>query len=382
LEIDELAYLDEMADLIARSTGLKELRVGISAKAVHKDFAQTWDGSTLQQIDHNARWPGESTVGERRLGGVLGVLVGRIYDIRRRSAAKCKEKVGQELPPPSGTAASWITSVLHQEQAEDSEEIPPLSNSTPAAASAPQGGVDSQPASAEQAATDLPRVKPSVSSKSSRSNKINSAGRKKLDGKLKLDTLELERVALSMHVCRYAIDWTVLTSVTILDCAQHETLWKMLKKQYQPTPRSSGFGISATTRPASPNAALEYHLKLKSIHTDATSAALISFIKETLEPNSLEVLFLQDRKRGSHPPQVTFDQIFKGAIKRHRSSLRKLLIDSSQRPSPPGATTVENTRWRTWVLPTETMLYISSGRMSNLRELAVSLDYKDWVSKA
>jgi hypothetical protein len=26
------------------------------------------------------------------------------------------------------------------------------------------------------------------------------------------------------------------------------------------------------------------------------------------------------------------------------------------------------------------VLYITSGRMSNLKELAVSLDYKDWVS--
>ncbi len=49
LEIDELAYLDEMALLIERSKDrLQELRVGISAKAMHKDFVQTWDGSGLR----------------------------------------------------------------------------------------------------------------------------------------------------------------------------------------------------------------------------------------------------------------------------------------------------------------------------------------------
>ncbi|KAH8910444.1 hypothetical protein BR93DRAFT_974579 [Coniochaeta sp. PMI_546] len=380
LEIDELAYLDEMADLIARSVHrLQELRVGISAKAIHKDFAQTWDGSNLQQIDHNARWPGESTIGERRLGGVLGVLVGKIYDIRRRTAAKCKEKVRPVASPSSESVTLSNTPLPAQVQA-DNEEASPTGSSTPAAADGLQNGNEAQPVSGGQAASDLTWGAKSIFSKPCRSSKSTSSGRKRLDGKLTLQTLELERVALSLHVCRYAIDWTTLTSVTILDCPQHETLWKMLKKQYQPTPATSGWGISTTSRPTVSNAPLQYQLQLRRIHTDAASAALISFVKETLAPNSLEVLFLQDRKRNGLPVQVTIEQIFKGAIKRHRSSLQKLLIDSSQRPNVQGVNAIENntSRWQKWVLPTEMVMYITSGRMSNLKELAVSLDYKDW----
>jgi hypothetical protein len=85
LDIDELDYLDEMSVLIAKSKDcLRELRVGISSKAVNRDFAISWDGPDLHQVDHKADWPGASTIGEKRLGGVLGVLVGRVFDIRKK----------------------------------------------------------------------------------------------------------------------------------------------------------------------------------------------------------------------------------------------------------------------------------------------------------
>lgn len=44
---------------------------------VHKGLFMVWDWSTIEQVDHNARWPGECTISERRLGDVLGVLVGK-----------------------------------------------------------------------------------------------------------------------------------------------------------------------------------------------------------------------------------------------------------------------------------------------------------------
>jgi hypothetical protein len=374
LEIDELAYLDEMADLIARSADrLQELRVGISAKAIHKDFAQTWDGSNLQQIDHDARWPGESTISERRLGGVLGVLVSKVYDIRRKIPGRTKHQVITVAPSISGPAHSSIVPPPVQGQVEDKSSTSAASTVS-AAANGQQPGNGVLPASeGSRPATEC--MEASSSAPSGTLN--NNSGRKRLDGKLRLQTLELERVALSLHVCRYAIDWTVLGSLTVLDCAQHETLWKMLKKQYQPTPATPNWDTRTATSRAT-NALPQYQLQLKRIHTDSVSAALITFIKETLAPNSLEVLFLQDRKR----LPVTIEQIFKGAIKRHRSSLRKLLIDSSQLPNVPGVTVVEDTmaRWRHWVLPAEMVLYITSGRMSSLRELSVSLDYRDWVS--
>lgn len=380
LEIDELAYLDEMADLVERSKGrLQELRVGISSTAVHKDFVQTWDGPGLHQVDHNARWPGESTIGDRRLGGVLGVLVGKIYDIRRKASVKGKEKVYSQTPVLPGMAASSSASIPTQGQADGNPvastngPVPavvshgPNGNSAPGSSSQSQGQSISKPTRRDGLPEAGKPTKPSMD------------GRKRLEGKLKLHTLELERIPLSMQVCRHAIDWSALSSLTILECAQHENLWKLLRRQFQPTPMSAGFGISAT-KPC-PNTPLQYHLSLKRIHTDVTSSALISFIKETLAPNTLEILFLQDRRRGSGPPPVTIDQIFKGALKRHRSSLRKLLLDSAIKGTVTTTSAVENTRWQNWVLTTDILMYITSGRMSNLRELAVSLDFKDWVSR-
>ena len=81
LNIDDISYLDEISFLIERSASqLMELRVGLSAKSVHHDFALPWDGPDLQQVDHEASWPGENRISNFRLGGVLGVLVGRVYD--------------------------------------------------------------------------------------------------------------------------------------------------------------------------------------------------------------------------------------------------------------------------------------------------------------
>jgi hypothetical protein len=337
LDIDEVGYLDEMAVLIERSKDiLQELRVSISSKAASQAFAQTWDGPSLMQVDHRARWPGESTIGERRLGGVLGVLVGKIYDIKKRRA---QDKVAVPAVEIS-TAAD--------------EEV-----STAVQAESPSSLDGAQTQQEKAAKTQRPSKGPIP---------IKSNGRRRLEGKLKLHTLELERVALSLHVCRHAIDWSALTTITLLDCAQHDNLWKMLRKQFQPTP----VGGTSSNSKASANASMQYHLALKAIHVDTASTSLISFIKETLAPNSLEDLFLQDRKRGN--PPLPLDTVFKGAIKRHYASLRRLLLDSAAKSNG------DNIRWRQWALSTDVLLYITSGRMKNLQELAVALNYKDWVS--
>ncbi|KAL2020660.1 hypothetical protein VTK56DRAFT_8056 [Thermocarpiscus australiensis] len=370
LDIDEVGYLDEMAVLIERSKDtLQELRVGISAKAAHKDFAQTWDGPGLKQIDHGAQWPGESTIGERRLGGVLGVLVGRIYDIRRREPSRPKDKSATDASA-AGASSTPATPLSTTPQAEGHATLP--------ANGATSDGTEAQQAAEAETnlAGDVP-ANPQGLPKGLKPSNSSTRGRMRLEGKLKLHTLELERVALSLQVCRYAIDWSVLTTLTLLDCAQHDNLWKMLRKQFQPTPMGTGFGISSRSKPPPANAPLQYHLALKAIHTDTTTLSLIAFIKETLAPNSLEVLFLQDRRRAS--PPLLLDAIFKGALKRHHASLRKLLLDSSAKPSAQGAAAPgDNVRWRNWALTTDILLYITSGRLSNLRELAASLDYKDW----
>jgi hypothetical protein len=262
-------------------------------------------------------------------------LVGKIYDIKKRRA---QDKVAVPAVETS-TAADELVSTAVQPESPSS--------------------LDGAQTQQEKAAkTQRPSKGPIP---------IKSNGRRRLEGKLKLHTLELERVALSLHVCRHAIDWSALTTITLLDCAQHDNLWKMLRKQFQPTP----VGGTSSNSKASANASMQYHLALKAIHVDTASTSLISFIKETLAPNSLEDLFLQDRKRGN--PPLPLDTVFKGAIKRHYASLRRLLLDSAAKSNG------DNIRWRQWALSTDVLLYITSGRMKNLQELAVALNYKDWV---
>ncbi|KUI52475.1 hypothetical protein VP1G_10311 [Cytospora mali] len=371
LDIDELPYLDEIAVLIERSKELQELRIGISTTAIHKDFVQAWDSPELQQVDHNARWPGESSIGDRRLGGILGTLVGRIYDIRRK------------IPKTKPIVFSAVPSDGPGEQTPQTGEsgVPPLSADGPPPPSA------GAPSPSMSGAVPTPTLDTAVNSRRFSTLKAPGASapgtpaRKRLDGKLKLTTLELERVPLSMQVCSKAFDWTVLTNLTILGCWAHENLWKLLKRQFEPKAQESGFGISPTSSKPVPDGPMQYQLSLKSIHTDQTSPALISFIKETLAPNSLETLFLQDRRRSSSPstpPQVTIESIFKGAIKRHRNSLRKLLLDSSTGTESTGSNSADNVRWRSWCLTSDGLQYITSGRMKMLKELSVCLDYKDW----
>jgi hypothetical protein len=387
LEIDELPYLDEMSILIERSKDrLQELRVGISSKAMHKDFAKIWDGADLHQVDHDARWPGESSIGERRLGGVLGVLVGRIYDVRRKSLSTSKGKTpahgvldGSEAESHSN--GNLETTTAQGNATENEGEEAPAANSNDATLSqapdvAQPDSLSLNHSSSGPTAGDGAVVSRTVSDlltlSQTTTGKESINGRKRLEGKLRLKTLELERVHLSMQVCSKAIDWTTLTTLTLLDCAQADNLWKVLRRQYMPTVLSDGPNLSK-------HSTVQYHLSLKTLHSDITTQHLILFLKDTLAPNSLEVLFLQDRRRLGGPTTVSIDQIFKGPVKRHRSSLRKLLLDSSDKKV--NASTVESRRWTTWALSTEMLTYMTSGRMGSLRELAVSLDYRDWVSR-
>lgn len=163
--------------------------------------------------------------------------------------------------------------------------------------------------------------------------------------------------------------------MTLLHCSNHEQLWKILRRTYTPRPPYPGSPSSSKAYKASYTLRSEYQLNLKRIHTNTVSPSLITFLKETLAPNSLEVLFLQEGR--SYSSTVTVDAIYKGPLRRHRGSLKKLMIDSGEK-SPDGHTT-NSSRWRRWMLNREILTYITSGRMNSLRELAVSIDYKDWV---
>lgn len=206
--------------------------------------------------------------------------------------------------------------------------------------------------------------------------------------RLCLEVLEIERVPLTICVLLATIDWSVMSSLTLLRCGSHEQLWKALRTEYAPYPTSSttlevpspksaklskpkSCGISSDFHPTSP---LVYPLNLKKIHTDAVSPCLISFLNETLAPNSLEWLFLQDGRQ--YVSQVTLDTIHRGPIRRHRASIKKLMVDSAIGKS----NKTHNQKREKWMFNRELLKFITSGKMCHLKELTMAIDYKDWVS--
>ncbi|KAF2707387.1 hypothetical protein K504DRAFT_492870 [Pleomassaria siparia CBS 279.74] len=398
LDIDELPYLDEMSILIARSQRkLRELRVGIAPHAQQRDWVTVWDGDGIQQVDYNAISTAASSIGEKRLGGILGILVGRVHNMRQT-----------EEPPVSIPIASGVSHRPADVNATKSGPGTALPFHMPQHDRDPDynadhfdGGLEDAPI--QEGVSLLSGIQPPVSGTPEEEpladhglgvsfcvssnmpvadHKINSnpdganEHESILNGKLRLEVLELERVPLSVSVLLKALDWTLLTTLTLLHCNNHEHLWKSLRRTYTPRQSYPAGSPSSSTKAykASYTLRSEYVLSLKKIHTNTVSPSLISFLKETLSPNSLEELYLQESR--SYPSTVTVDAIYRGPLKRHRSSLKRLMIDSSEKGHDGHATT--NSRWRRWMLNREILTFITSGRMNSLRELAVSIDYKDW----
>ena len=210
------------------------------------------------------------------------------------------------------------------------------------------------------------------------------------DSKLKLETLELEGCIINVFVLTKSIDFSILTSLTLLHCEGSDMLWSDLSRQYPtsaanqkslvvsiPTQTSDNVAVQNRLRRTSTieNLAkeLKYTLKLKRIHTDTVSSSLISFLSKTLAPNSLEHLFLQDNPAFVSP--VTIDAIYKGPLRRHRASLTKIMIDSSTGASGSRSRTTSALKW---MLSRDFLTFVTSGKMSKLRELAMVVEYKDW----
>jgi hypothetical protein len=389
--------LDEMSILIARSQKkLRELRVGIAPHAQQRDWVTVWDGDGLQQVDYTAKTTATTSIGEKRLGGVLGVLIGRIHNMRhseesprKTSAASMPEKV--ETTPLKATVSNPLPSIasLSMQDRETEQDVDHFGN--PMEDSTITEGIslfneNVQPDVEPEIPPASPPATPSRSRKPSEptSEKIRTftadpqdeQDEELLNDKLKLEVLELERIPLSVSVLRRAFDWSMLSTLTLLHCSNHEQLWKVLRRTYTPRASYSGSPSSSKAYKASYTLRSDYQLNLKRIHTNTVSQSLISFLKETLAPNSLEVLFLQEGR--SYSSTVTVDAIYRGPMRRHKASLKKLMIDSSEK-GPDGHTTTSS-RWRRWMMNREILTFITSGRMSSLRELAVSIDYKDWVS--
>ncbi|KAF2007751.1 hypothetical protein P154DRAFT_516568 [Amniculicola lignicola CBS 123094] len=405
LDLDELPYLDEMSILIARSQRkLRELRVGIAPHAQQRDWVTAWEGDGIQQVDYSSTWPGSTAISEKRLGGVLGILVGRVHNMRQDEELQChlSTKAGSSDRPVELSATkvglAGLASSLAQSSLQDRDVEPADQFDGPFSASAVQEGAVHEgislsgsvpPPTAEHVAQpaahlagmpaghgfESPFSKQPVSPPAHQEQAEVSKD-PVLNGKLRLEVLELERVPLSVSVLLKAFDWSMLTTLTLLHCNNHEQLWKSLRRTYTPRQPYPAGSPAASTKAykASYTLRSEYGLSLKKIHTNTVSPSLISFLKDTLAPNTLEVLFLQEGR--SYSSTVTVDAIYRGPLRRHRASLKKLMIDSSEK-GPDGHAT-SSSRWRRWMLNREIITFITSGRMTNLRELAVSIDYRDW----
>lgn len=446
LDIDELPYVEEMSILLEKSRNcLRELRIGIAQHAQYDSWVRLPE-------DKNPAPTGASTGRSlSRPGGVLGILVGRIFDFQSAPSRPATSGSGQTLtsslpaiatdisgnsptredeleydeeskPEMSATLSSphieipftggettefdvdsnlqSLTSALAQQQLEDQPSESKTQQSQAAIA------IDSSTASTDKSlfpdATPTVKLHSNQGRSSSAPDRPSSNGLAKLPTsdsdrlptketlKLRLEIFKLERVPLSINVLSKAIDWTCLASLTILGCQHHEQLWKALRRKYTPqglsrsstslksTPKPSRASTGQHSTPLSKSIiAADYPLKIKRLQTDCVSSSLIAFIRDALAPDSLEWLFLQEGR--PYKSNVTIDAIYKGAIRRHKGSLRNLLVDSEDRMEngDPG----QNNHWRKWMFNREVLTYITSGRMTNLRELGMAIEYKDWVSR-
>ena len=193
--------------------------------------------------------------------------------------------------------------------------------------------------------------------------------------KLRLESLALERVFLDILVLGSTIDWSYLTSLTILNCNFHEQLFKSLKREFHPWPKGAAVDSRPTNRKARKCAKPIYQLRIKRIHTDSVSPALMSFLRATLAPNSLEWLFLQQTV--AYESLINIGDIYRDPLRHHQKSLTKVLIDSADWSTGRGH---RASRWRKWMLDRDTLAFITSGKMCSLRELSIAMDYADWVS--
>ncbi|WPG98126.1 Hypothetical protein R9X50_00091200 [Acrodontium crateriforme] len=439
LDIDELAYLDEMSVLVGRSIDkLRELRVGIARHAQVRDWVTVWEGDSLEQVDANHPGAGSITIGEKRLGGILGILTGFVCDIKRpkitlpdrtesRSHSSLMKPVTSRSPVggplsvqspgamqstvflsgDAGTEPAMASPHAMTIEVPDGESTPAIQigdGQPPSIFSSPdvlsqEAILESDPLIATSLHTSpgpaTPSHPPQIPSSPTQhalrdepildTLELLSAERQPLDYSLRLESLELERVPLSVPVLQRAIDWTTLTSITLLNCQNHEQLWKTLRRAFAPVAKSPTYPHPRRSSSISPRKAsktlsigseieFDYSLRLKKIHTNTVSPSLIAFIKETLAPNSLEVLFLQEAR--NYQSSVNVDSIFRGPLKRHRSSLKKLLIDSSEKGSDGMPT--NSSRWRRWMLNRDILAFVCSGKMPALRELGMAVDYRDW----
>jgi hypothetical protein len=329
LDIDEPAYVEELAILIERSRRrLTELRIGIAEKAHLKPWLLCGKDS-----DGTSSWP--------RANGLLGILA-------RQQPSNMQDDAAYPSDGKSKTPQG-LTNVAHKSSAAtETEEMP--SN-------------DDQ---YHQSVTKDRKPSPS-SGLSNRSDRSPVPSCKSDCEMLNLKILELERVPLSVPTLLPAVDWTGLTTLTIMRCEDHEKLWKALRRKYAPPVIPAKRSLADRRESASMS---EYTLNLKHIRTDTVSPYLMLFIKDALAPNTLESIFLHEAP--GHESSVQIDAIYRHILRKHRQSLRKVLVDATSHSSP---------RSHKWMFNHEMISFVTSGKMPQLKELGMAMHYRDWVRK-
>lgn len=324
LDIDECVHLDEMSILISKSRHiLRELRVGIAAHAVADEWAVPHHdtGLDLCQVAQGiSRFSGNISMFEKRLGGVLGILLGYTYDLSREVAKLASDP---ETLSPGGTS------------------------------SAHDGSLTSP---ADNRSSQLPK---DAASDARRSLGTNSP--------LNLEELALERISLSIPILARGFNWTCLREITLLDCQYTASLWQHLRRAFNPSSNQSLDSKHDAHDPA--------QLNFRLIHTNTVTPQLLAFIKECLPANTLEALLLQQSE--FYLSKVTGDDLMR-CVKRHRYSLQKILIDSSERDDSDNGTAIAR-GWDHWLFNREMLQFITSGKVTKLRELGIAISQKDWV---
>lgn len=391
LDIDELPYAEEMSVLIDRSLDrLHELRIGMAS---HAQF-DMWARPSEERSPVLPPLVSGMSDQTPRPGGILGILVHRFCDAFSHHQQNQPSSM-LETQRDSFHEDATVDASRDLEREEDVEELVPAPDMIQLGVLLSAHNIQEDASGLIPASAIKQRGSTNASSQSKHDHShhnsdsfLDSNKESRSTRKLTLETLELERVYLSISVLSKALDWSRLVTLTLLGCRNHEQLWKALRKRFTPssrrrassTPfRTSSNGMSSiilrsqtSTPSTSAPAAGDYPLKLRRLHTDMVSPSLIAFIKDTLAPDSLEWLFLQENTAYKSP--VSVDMMYKGAVRRHRGSLTKLLIDSTLRTEDPDR---PNTNWRRWVFNRDLITCITSGKMK-LRELSMSIDYKDW----
>ena len=413
--IDELSYFTELSDLIWRSREtLRELRIGVASKVHTSGF----------ESDHPC-------MTSFCAGGDLWPLLGGLREGREETdpsktsclppltSSSSDDETRSDMAPTESPVQDVESGLLQTSQ--HTEEVSPkltsLTDSLTSENSISAPSFDTEDAKSnariDPALTQLKKVQdgPDIRSQGSAQQSRDSPGQncslescnsdsrsevqssleepvKKTSPKWRLDTLELEGCYVNFYTLRTKLDFQTLTTLTLLNCRLAERFWSGLGRLYPPCiPRQKSVVVSSSMAPFEkdksrlrrvPNSARlaagpQYSLSLKRIHTDNVTPGLIIFLKESLAPNSIEWLFLQDSL--DNPSPVSVDSIVKGPIRRHRASLAKVMIDSSVGPLGSRSRLASSQKW---LCGREILTFITSGKINKLRELAIVIEYKDW----